>query len=164
MFLAGTSRMRFRARVPPKIRGRFRSEGRMRREAQLLCYEVPYFEISGEEGMAGDGQRPIADGTTTWGGATQTSVDCELNQRRRRTQLRGPTTSKRRNKRKRIVRWNTRPLTRPLTTSLPCPLTASSVITHASHPHGCLRCSLDRLRRTASLTLGLTSTIRTIYL
>jgi len=35
----------------------------MRREAQLLYYEVPYFEISGEEGMAGDGQRPIADGT-----------------------------------------------------------------------------------------------------
>ena len=64
----------------------------MRREAQLLYYEVPYFEISGEEGMAGDGQRPIADGTTTLTGAgpiTQTSVDCELNQRRRRTQLRG---------------------------------------------------------------------------
>ena len=67
----------------------------MRREAQLLYYEVPYFEISGEEGMAGDGQRPIADGTTklNWGGATQTSVDCELNQRRRRTQLPSGATS-----------------------------------------------------------------------
>ena len=46
----------------------------MRREAQLLYYEVPYFEISGEEGMAGDGQRPIADGTDNYLGRGNSNV------------------------------------------------------------------------------------------